>query len=76
MDWWCLGCIIYEMLTGYPPFKNNNRMGLFEDILFKQIEFPKVSPKLQSLVSMLLEKDPNKRIGTNGAVEIKSHPWF
>lgn len=21
VDWWCLGCLIYEMLLGIPPFK-------------------------------------------------------
>ena len=29
VDWWCLGCIIYEMVTGFPPYKSQNRMELF-----------------------------------------------
>ncbi len=29
VDWWCLGCIIYEMLTGFPPYRSQNRMELF-----------------------------------------------
>lgn len=42
VDWWCIGCIIYEMLTGYPPFRNQNRMELFEEIVYKNVELPNV----------------------------------
>ena len=33
VDWWCLGCIIFEMVTGFPPYRSQNRMELFESIL-------------------------------------------
>lgn len=26
VDWWCLGCLIHEMVTGFPPYHNENRM--------------------------------------------------
>lgn len=32
VDWWCLGCLISEMVTSFPPFVNDNRMKLFEMI--------------------------------------------
>jgi serine/threonine-protein kinase RIM15 len=35
-----------------------------------------VSPRLRDLVERLLEPDPNKRLGAQGAAEIKSHPFF
>lgn len=31
-DWWTLGNIIYEMVTGLPPFFNENRNILFANI--------------------------------------------
>ena len=44
VDWWCLGCLLHEMITGFPPFRSDNRMELFELIVYKSPDFSRVLP--------------------------------
>lgn len=79
VDWWALGILIYEMLVGYPPFNNEDRMQLYQDILQGRIEFPShVSSRAKDLIKKLLTSDLTRRLGNlrNGARDIKRHPWF
>eukprot|EP00827_Trimyema_finlayi_P000565 TRINITY_DN1112_c0_g1_i3.p3 TRINITY_DN1112_c0_g1~~TRINITY_DN1112_c0_g1_i3.p3 ORF type:complete len:109 (-),score=19.32 TRINITY_DN1112_c0_g1_i3:44-370(-) len=66
------------MISGLPPFYMDNKEKLFELIKFSSVQFPKsFSVSLKNLLEGLLQKQPNKRLGSrNGINEIKKHPWF
>nr|GMD15534.1 serine/threonine-protein kinase tricorner-like [Ipomoea batatas] len=79
-DWWSLGAIMYEMLVGYPPFYSDDPMSTCRKIVNwrAHLKFPeeaKLSPEAKDIISRLL-CDVTKRLGSNGATEIKAHPWF
>jgi len=79
VDWWTFGAIIYEMLTGLPPFYTTDREELFDRIKFATLRFPpNLSANAKDLLERLFVKDPAKRFGSgpDGAEEIKNHPWF
>ncbi|CDW80366.1 camp-dependent protein kinase catalytic [Stylonychia lemnae] len=78
IDFYSLGVLMYEMLVGLPPFYDPNKMKMFNMILYKEPKFPgSMSIKAKDLLSRLLEKNPNKRIGNyQGIRDIKSHPFF
>jgi serum/glucocorticoid-regulated kinase 2 len=77
IDWWALGCLLYELLVGVPPFVSDNREELFSLIKFTQPKFPKyLSKKVVNLITQLLCKNPCHRLGVRGASKIKKHAWF
>lgn len=77
-DWWTLGIFIYEMLTGLPPFYDHDPDRIRENILNSDVRFPESMPSsARDLISKLLNRSPEKRLGTlKGATEIKHHPFF
>ncbi|KAF2763684.1 Pkinase-domain-containing protein [Teratosphaeria nubilosa] len=79
VDWWTLGVLVYEMLTGLPPFYDENTNEMYRKILAEPLTFPGpeiVPPAARDLLTKLLDRDPTRRLGTNGASEIKAHPFF
>jgi serine/threonine protein kinase len=79
VDWWSLGCVIYEMLVGVSPFYNSNLKRMYRAILNDEVRFPaSMSPNAKDLITRLLSKDPAKRLGAgpDDGKEIQSHPFF
>lgn len=65
---------MYEMLTGLPPFYDENTNEMYRKILAEPLHFPGpevVPPAARDLLQKLLDRDATRRLGTNGASEIK-----
>ncbi|POM69000.1 AGC protein Kinase [Phytophthora palmivora] len=82
IDWWSLGTLMYEMLTGWPPFFDRNIEQMCTKIMKSPLKFPAhfgLSSEVKSLISALLERDPTYRIGSRpgaGVEDIKNHVFF
>ena len=79
VDWWSLGVLSYEMLTGLPPFHNDDDVTTMENIRTNNLRYPQsLSRPAKSLLCGLLTQDPNRRLGSGPTKvkEIKDHAFF
>jgi len=76
-DWWSVGILLYDMLTGEPPFRSKNEAVLHKKILTERIRLPQyLTSGAHSMIKGLLERNTSKRLGNKGASEVKLHPFF
>ncbi|CAG8503063.1 10124_t:CDS:10, partial [Dentiscutata erythropus] len=79
-DFWALGCIIYQLIAGRPPFKGNNEYMTFQRIVNLEYTFPEGFPPVaKDLVQKLLVLNPSERLGSGGKAgiaKLKKHPFF
>ena len=77
VDWWNLGMVLYEMLTGLPPWYTTDREKLFDRLRNAPLKFPfYVSRPAASLIQALLNRNPVQRLGSGGGVEVRTHGFF
>ncbi|XP_043540950.1 serine/threonine-protein kinase 36, partial [Chiloscyllium plagiosum] len=62
-DLWSLGCILYELYVGTPPFYTNSIFQLVSIIIKDPVKWPKgISPHFKCFLQGLLTKDPRQRL--------------
>jgi hypothetical protein len=73
--WWCVGCAVYDMLTGLPPFYDKSTPKFLSYMALKPfVPDGKLSPAAQDLCTKLLDRNAATRIGD--VTTFLSHPFF
>jgi serine/threonine protein kinase len=78
VDMWAMGCVLYTLLCGFPPFYDESIQTLTEKVARGQYTFlspwwDDISQSAKDLISHLLTVDPDKRYDIH---QFLNHPWI
>ncbi|KAF3108738.1 serine/threonine protein kinase psk1 [Orbilia oligospora] len=80
VDWWSLGALLFDLLTGSPPFPGQNNTQILNKINKTKLKLPfYLSPDAKDLLTRLLRKEPTKRLGykmPQDLATIQKHRFF
>jgi len=75
VDYWSLGTLMYEMLTGLPAFYDNDVQKMYRYKMKAEIEMPEdMEDSAKDIILRFLDKNPDTRL--KNPEEIKAHPYF
>ena len=79
-DIWAFGVLLFEMLAGYPPFREDSREKMYDLIVnanFDAVAKPaNFDAKTEVLLREIFVRDEDERLGGTHIGEIMEHPWF
>jgi CRP-like cAMP-binding protein len=81
VDWWTLGVLLFELMSGHPPFESAYPMQIYSKVM-KGIQKIAMPPKCQGLcgelIKALLKNDPADRLPVRpgGIDNLRAHKWF
>jgi serine/threonine-protein kinase RIM15 len=80
VDWWALGVVLYEFLYGIPPFHAETPEKVFDNVISRRINWHEdeieISAEAHDLMDRLMCSNPQERLGSRGADEVKKHAFF
>jgi serine/threonine protein kinase len=74
VDLWCIGVLLFELVTANPPFAGNDLDTLKENVLKLKINWPKdINVDAKNLIMKILKLDPKQRLPLE---EMMKHPFI
>lgn len=81
VDFFALGVIAFEFMTGRRPYIGANRKEIREKMMAKQVQLDEIPPygwsrESVDFINRLIQRRPEDRLGFKGIEEVKYHPFF